>query len=320
MCPYEVFALILSILMVAVIYMPAFAVLAKRAILFPFGKALSPFAVWEKALLCLAVCGVFISAYGHYVEPYWVEVTRVKLQSAKLANFSRPIRIVQISDLHCDPVRRAESQLPQIISQQKPDIIVFTGDAINSKEGLKIFRSCIGDVSKIAPTFAVQGNHDSRCWNDLPLFKNTNVVDLNGTAQKVDIAGQQIYVAGVAFDSEKLVKKALKTIPPGAFTLFLYHSPDLIHDLAKHPIDLVCAGHTHGGQVCIPGYGAIVTQSKFGKRFESGLYKVENSWLYVNRGIGMEGGLDPRVRFLARPEVTVIELEPQTKISMRTQN
>jgi predicted MPP superfamily phosphohydrolase len=306
--------------MVAVIYMPAFAVLAKRAILIPFGKAFSPFAIWEKALLGLAIVGVFFYGYGHYVEPYWVEVTRVKLQSAKLANFSRPIRVVQISDLHCDPEERVESRLPRIISQEKPDIIVFTGDAINSKEGLRIFRSCLKDVSKIAPTFAVQGNHDSRCWNDLPLFKNMNVMDLNGAAQKVNVAGQEIYIAGVAFDSEKLIDKALKTVPPGAFTLFLYHSPDLIHDLARRPIDLVCAGHTHGGQVCLPGYGAIVTQSKFGKQFESGLYKVENSWLYVNRGIGMEGGLDPRVRFLARPEVTVIELEPQTKISMKPKN
>lgn len=317
MCPYEVFALILSILMIAVIYIPAFVILAKRIILIPFGKAFSPLAAWEAALFGIAVVGLIAYGYGHFVEPYWVEVTRVKLQSTKLANFSRPIRIVQISDLHCDPVERAENKLPQIIAQEKPDVIVFTGDAINSKEGLKIFRNCLKDVSKIAPTFAVQGNHDSRCWNDLPLFKNMDVVDLNGAAKKLNIAGQDIYVAGVAFDSEKLVDQALKTVPAGAFTLFLYHSPDLIHDLAKRPIDLVCAGHTHGGQVCLPLYGAIVTQSKFGKQFESGLYKVQNSWLYVNRGIGMEGGLDPRVRFLARPEVTVIDLEPQTKISLK---
>jgi uncharacterized protein len=241
----------------------------------------------------------------------------VKLQSPKLANFSRPIRVVQISDLHSDPVARAESELPRIIAAEKPDVIVFTGDAINSKDGLKVFRSCLKDISEIAPTFAVQGNHDSRCWNDLPLYKNTKVVDLNGAAHKLSIAGQDVYVAGVAFDSENLVAQALKSVPADAFTLFLYHSPDLIHDLAKHPIDLVCAGHTHGGQVCLPLYGAIVTQSKFGKQFEAGLYKVANSWMYVNRGIGMEGGLDPRVRFLARPEVTVIDLEPQTKISSK---
>ncbi len=316
MCPYEIFALILSISMVAIVYIPAATILAKRTVLLPFGRAFTPFAVWEKALLGIAFAGIVLYGYGHFVEPYWVEVTNVHVQSSKLSNLSRPIRIVQISDLHCDPVDRAETQLPKIIAAQRPDLIVFTGDALNSRGGLPIFKKCVRDVSKIAPTFAVQGNHDSRCWNDLPLFKNTSVIDLNGASQKVTVRGQEIYIAGVAYDSEKLVPKAMESIPAGAFTLFLYHSPDLIHDLAKHPIDLVCAGHTHGGQVCLPLYGAIVTQSKFGKQFEAGLYKVADSWLYVNRGIGMEGGMDPRVRFLARPEVTVIDLEPTTSISL----
>lgn len=318
MCPYEVFALTSSILLIAVIYIPAFALLAKRAILLPFGRTFMPFAVWEKVLLTAALVGVVVYSYGHFVEPYWVEVTKVQLNSPKLTNLSRPIRVVQISDLHCDPVQRVENKLPGIIAAQKPDVIVFTGDAINSKSGLDIFRKCLKDVAKIAPTFAVQGNHDSRCWNDLALFKNTKVVNLNGTAQPVRIGDQEIYVAGVDYDSEKLVDKALKAVPPDAFTLFLYHSPDLIRELAKKPIDLVCVGHTHGGQVCLPFFGAIVTQSKYGKEYESGLYKVDNSYLYVNRGIGMEGGYDPRVRFLARPEVTVFELQPQILVGAKT--
>lgn len=310
MCDYEVYALILSILMIAVVYIPALGIVAKRAVGLPFGSALSPFAPWEKVLLVFAVAGMALYAYGHYVEPYWVEVTHVHIHSPKLTNFSRPIRVVQISDLHCDPTARAEKQLPGIIAAQKPDIVVFTGDAINSRGGLPNFRSCLKAVAKIAPTFAVDGNHDSRCWSDLALYRNTNVVPLNGAARKVTAAGQSIYVAGVGFDSENLVDKAIAGVPAGAFTLFLYHSPDLVHELAARRIDLVCSGHTHGGQVCFPGYGAIVTQSKFGKQFEAGLYRVANSWLYVNRGIGMEGGLDPRIRFCARPEVTVFDLSP----------
>jgi predicted MPP superfamily phosphohydrolase len=318
MCDYEVYALILSILMIAVVYIPAVVVLAKRAVMLPFGRALSPFAVWERLLLGVAAVGVLVYAYGHYVEPYWVEVTRVRLQSPKLANFSRPIRIVQISDLHCDPTVRAEKVLPGIIAAQKPDVIVFTGDAINSKGGLPNFRACLKAVASIAPTFAVDGNHDSRCWNDLALYKNTKVVPLNGAARRVTAAGQEFYVAGVGFDSENLVDKAMSSVPAGAFTLFLYHSPDFIHELAARGVDLVCAGHTHGGQVCLPWYGAIVTQSRFGKQFEAGLYHVANSWMYVNRGIGMEGGLDPRVRFCARPEVTVIDLEPASRVASTT--
>jgi len=72
-------------------------------------------------------------------------------------------------------------------------------------------------------------------------------------------------------------------------------------------VDLYLAGHTHGGQVRAPLYGAIVTFSEFGKRYEMGPYRVGGTMLYVNRGIGFEPEL-PRVRFLARPEVAVIDL------------
>ncbi len=63
--------------------------------------------------------------------------------------------------------------------------------------------------------------------------------------------------------------------------------------------------------MALPLYGALVTLSKFGKKYESGLHREGQTWLYVTRGIGMEGGPAPRVRFFARPEVTVIELAPQ---------
>lgn len=72
----------------------------------------------------------------------------------------------------------------------------------------------------------------------------------------------------------------------------------------------IAPGTPTGGQVALPFYGALVTLSRFGKRYEAGLYRVHDTWLYVNRGLGMEGGWAPRVRFCARPEITVIELAP----------
>ena len=76
-------------------------------------------------------------------------------------------------------------------------------------------------------------------------------------------------------------------------------------------IDLFCAGHVHGGQVALPFYGALVTLSKFGKQYESGVYQVGPMGMYVSRGLGMEGGSAPRVRFCSRPEIAVIELAPR---------
>ena len=75
------------------------------------------------------------------------------------------------------------------------------------------------------------------------------------------------------------------------FTVMLYHYGDAVEELATPGnVDLLLAGHTHGGQVALPFYGALVTFARFGKRYEGGLYRVRDTWLYVNRGIGMEGG------------------------------
>ena len=90
--------------------------------------------------------------------------------------------------------------------------------------------------------------------------------------------------------------------------MFLYHYPDEIDAVLTHGIDFYCAGHTHGGQVSLPWYGALITLSRFDKQYESGRYRKGDTTLYVNRGIGMEGGDAPRVRFCARPEVTVLEV------------
>jgi predicted MPP superfamily phosphohydrolase len=76
-------------------------------------------------------------------------------------------------------------------------------------------------------------------------------------------------------------------------------------------VDLFCAGHVHGGQIAMPFYGALVTLSRYGKQYEAGLYKAGPMWLYVSRGVGMEGGAAPRVRFCSRPEVAVLEAVPE---------
>jgi predicted MPP superfamily phosphohydrolase len=117
---------------------------------------------------------------------------------------------------------------------------------------------------------------------------------------------------GTSIDHETGLPKLLNALNPKSFNIFLYHFPSEILGISKFPIDLMLAGHTHGGQVCLPFYGAVITHSKTSKRFESGLYRVGDTWLYVNRGIGMDGGLSPRVRFLARPELTIIDLVPDS--------
>jgi predicted MPP superfamily phosphohydrolase len=99
------------------------------------------------------------------------------------------------------------------------------------------------------------------------------------------------------------------------FTILMYHSPDLAPEAAGAGIDLQVSGHTHGGQVRVPGLGALVTSSLHGKRFEMGAYQLGDMLLYVARGIGLEGQGAPRARFLCEPEVVLWELDPEPDVS-----
>lgn len=264
----------------------------------------------RRAILSLAALGTLCIVYGFAVEPYWPQVTHVRIATPKRPAASRPIRIVHLSDIHSDPKARLEERLPSIVAAQRPDLIVFTGDSLNSPGGLPVFRRCMTRLAAIAPTFAVRGNWDVWYWSGLDLFGGTDVRELLGEPVKLEFDGTPLWVVGVPYDSEQQIGRAIAPIPASDFSLLLYHTPDEITTAAERGADLYCAGHIHGGQIALPFYGALVTLSKYGKRFESGLHRVGGTWLYVNRGIGMEGGRMPRARFCSRPEVTVIEVSP----------
>ncbi len=267
--------------------------------------------VWiRRTTLGLAALGTLCIAYGFLIEPNWLQVTRVRIESPKLPRGSRPIRIVHISDLHSESKPRLEDRLPGIIAAENPDLIVFTGDSLNEPEGLPVFKACLAKLAAIAPTFAVRGNWDAWYWTNLDLFGGTGARELKSEAARLDVRGTPLRIAGIAVERESQIGRVLDAIPPGEFSVFLHHYPDEIERVASRKVDLYCAGHIHGGQIALPFYGALVTLSRYGKRFEAGLYRVGETHLYVNRGIGMEGGKAPRVRFCARPEVTVIEIHP----------
>jgi predicted MPP superfamily phosphohydrolase len=263
------------------------------------------------AVLALAVAGIGCAAYARLIEPTWLEVTHVRIESDKLPRGGRPIRLVHISDVHSDPVTRLEERLPAAIAAQRPDLIVFTGDAINSPEGLAVFRGLMTRLAAIAPTYAVRGNWDTRQWGRIDLFGGTGAVELENRAVRVPLdGGRMLWLVGLDADSGDQIDSALGQVPAGALSVLLHHYPGELDRVAARGPDLFCAGHTHGGQVALPFYGAVITMSRTGKRYEAGLYREGRTWLYVNRGIGMEGGAAPRMRFFARPEVTVIELRP----------
>ncbi|HEY7545824.1 MAG TPA: metallophosphoesterase, partial [Blastocatellia bacterium] len=293
MLPSETFRVLLFVGIIATIY-----IVAAREVVKIFlrrrGHLKSPESQrqswYRRIAFTLAAAGILCFAYAYFIEPYWPEVTRSHITTAKLPSLARPIRIAHISDLHSDPKVRLESRLPDIIAAEKPDIIVFTGDAINSVDALPVFKECLRRIAAIAPTFAVRGNWDTSFHRRLDLFSDTGAQELRSSAKQIQIEGASVWIGGVDSGRESDIAGTFKEAPTDAFKVFLCHYPDEIEEASRLKIDLYCAGHTHGGQIALPFYGALITLSRYGKKYEAGLYRVEDTWLYVNRGIGMEGG------------------------------
>jgi len=268
----------------------------------------------------MAGIGLICILYGCFIEPYWLEVNTITIETDKLKNTA--FRVVQISDTHCDTKIRLEERLPDIVNNLKPDIIVFTGDTLGNKEGLDLFQKTMQKLHAPLGKFAVNGNWDVWYFSNLKLFEETGFEELRMHERTVEKDGESIHISGLAFENGKHWQTVFGKLQPEYFNLLLYHNSDLMDYIDGVPIDLYLCGHTHGGQVALPFYGALTTLSKHGKKYEAGLYRKGNTRLYVNRGIGLEAALALKVRFFARPEITVFDIVPKqsetTKIPTQT--
>lgn len=247
----------------------------------------------------LTAAGLLTFVYALMIEPRRLEITEHVVQTAKLPAGTR-VRIVHLSDLHAEGPTHVLRSLAARVNALGPDVVIFTGDTINGRIGIATARQVLADLRAPLGRYAVRGNHDVWYWSDIDLFGGGVATELLGEPRTVG----PIRLCGHPYAAQPDVSGC--TSDGDAFRVFAYHTPDLIEDLAPVGIDLYLAGHTHGGQVRIPFYGALITHSKFDKKYEMGRYQVEGTTLYVNRGIGSEPGAP--VRLLAVPEIAVIDL------------
>jgi predicted MPP superfamily phosphohydrolase len=309
--PDEVIRVLFFLLLIAGVFFAAARILYRR-----WRKDRRPLRRTQIAVVTVATFGIGCILYGRFVEPRWLEVTTTRVATARLPAGHRGVRIVHLSDLHSEGTPLLETELPARVAQLQPDLIVFTGDAANSAEGVVVFRTCLTALARIAPTFAVKGNWDTLGVVKGDRFGNTGATTLDGTSVSVEIAGVTLHVLGAAYGGNTQgLNATLAALPDNGPAIVLLHVPypDVVFSTLAPRVDLMCAGHTHGGQVALPFYGALLTLSKFGKRFERGFYPDADGFgfpLYVSRGIGM-GSPAPRVRFSARPEIAVIDLVPR---------
>lgn len=254
-------------------------------------------------VLAVGVVEIALFLYAWQVEPRQLDITKHEVQTAKLPAGER-LRIVHLSDLHIDGRDRLPSGLTEAIASAAPDLVLMTGDYLNnadpeSEAGLLEF---IGGLEPRLGIYGVVGNWDIRSWSRArSLLREAGVQMVDGLA--LEVAGSDLPIR-ISGHLEASMQEAHGTYP--GFDIALHHTPDEIEALAGQ-IDLYLCGHTHGGQVRLPLFGAVITLSKFWKRYEMGRYEVEGTTLYVHRGLGAEGGV-PRIRFLAPPELAIIDV------------
>jgi predicted MPP superfamily phosphohydrolase len=307
----ELIAVIVFLLAVAAVYILEFGFI----VVFIFNKLRKRnkknILLTKPAILIhiLAAVGLICFLYGYFIEPYWIEVKTLPVRMDKLKQAS--FRIVHISDLHCDKKVRNERVMVKVVNDLEPDVIVFTGDAINVLSALPLFKETMRNLRASLGKFAVYGNFETRHWGELDYYSDTGFVLLDAQTVVLSKNGGAISFSGLSCDNPRAAKGMLEELSTDSFNVFLFHYPDLIEDLEGLNIDLYLCGHTHGGQVSLPFYGALVTMSKMGKKYESGMYAIGKTILYINRGMGLETRPAPQVRFLARPEITVFDIVPK---------
>lgn len=278
-----------------------------------------PFALlpWPLALAAQAA-GTALVIYGFWVEPHRLTVTRQSLRSAKLTAGGPPLRLLHLGDLHIERVTQRERDLIQLTRALAPDVIVFTGDFLNLSNihdpaAWEACRSVLRELQAPLGVYAVTGSPAVDQDEVVPrLVEGMPMRWLQDEKVTLEHAGRRYDLVGLTCSHKPFVDRPrLDGLLNGVGAnpvILLYHSPDLAPEAAEAGVDLQLSGHTHGGQVRLPGYGALYAGSLYGKEYECGRYTLGALTLYVTRGIGMEGKGAPRVRFLCPPEIILWEI------------
>ena len=244
-----------------------------------------------------ALLGGGTLADARLVEPGWFKVKHLRLCDGPPV-----MRLVHFSDLHHKGDAALLREVVAAINRLAPDFVCFTGDLVEEKEFLP---EALGILSGIAaPMYGVPGNHDY--WSKVDFEPIRQVFQATGgqwlVDQSVATPGGTLQISGMArLDHYHPFPKPLA----GKRNLLLMHYPAWAGWEGTDRFDLMLAGHSHGGQVRIPFFGAPVLPDRVGK-YELGLYQTARGPLYVNAGIGYL--YEYKVRFNCRPEVTLIEL------------
>jgi uncharacterized protein len=276
-------------------------------------------------LVVAAVAGLIL--WGLAIEPERLEVSRLALPLPRLPEELRDLRIGHISDTHLrgrPRSRRLAERACAALMAERPDLICISGDLANHAEHMQEGVEILPLLSAPLGVFMVLGNHDCDATMEDYLAGNpscdaaeqawrravapTGVVLLDNESRTLDVRGRPVVLAGIGDLSagQDDLPGALAGAPPGDLHLLLCHTPDAVDLPGSSWADLVLVGHTHGGQLQVPGIGSLWAPVWRLRERASGLLRLDRTLLFVNRGVS--SAFPARIN--CRPQVAILELAP----------
>lgn len=269
-------------------------------------------------IFIITLFAVFVSwiAWGNKA----LTVNEITVSSAKIPDAFNGFRIVQISDLHNAEFGKDNEDLLLKIRMLNPDIIIITGDLIDSRHtDIEIGLRFAEDAQEIAPTYYVSGNHEARlsAYTEIEnVLTESGITVFNNESITLENSGESLSVYGIRDPNfepdigyEETITNSLQSLDLNdkSFNILMAHHPEFFDLYVSYGYDLVFSGHAHGGQIRLPFIGGIIApgQGLF-PEYDSGVYTEKNTSMIVSRGIG--NSLFP-FRVNNRPEIIVAELD-----------
>jgi predicted MPP superfamily phosphohydrolase len=256
-------------------------------------------------LFCLLV--LFI--WARFVEPSWIRLNRQSLSGS-----GHQAKIALISDMHVGVFdgRQRLARSVKTINKEKPDLVLIAGDFLFEAKEENISRLLLPLKDLKAPAFAILGNHDDgHPGKDLSIelkrvLESYNVQLLDNERWEGNLASSQASIIGFPdLWNHASNYQLLNGLDKDKLNILMIHNPDQAYDIEKDlPLSLTVAGHTHGGQIRLPGYQRQIPTAY---DFDKGWYRINKHPLFITSGLGMVG---LPFRFLCPPEIVIIELRP----------
>ncbi|MDD2951102.1 MAG: metallophosphoesterase [Sulfuricurvum sp.] len=272
----------------------------------------------NKAIRLLIIAASFFSLLLMYTfyEPYLIEIKQDTIVSKKINSKTDKLKIIFISDIHHGPFlsRERVHNLVDLVNNEMPDIIILGGDYVHRDK--KYISSCFDELQYLKAkygVYAILGNHDHWEGKELTIknIQRAKINLLDNNASWISVGKSRIKIGGVDdyLEGVQDINPTLTGVKKEDFVILVTHNPDYIEEIKDNTqIDLVLAGHTHGGQVTFFGLYAPILPTKTRQKYRTGKVQVGSMTAIISTGVGT---VTPPVRFFARPQINVITLRSE---------